>query len=381
MLTEALRTLATNFGTNSLGCAKAIREMYRLDPVGFPPAVVEVLDGGPDLPGAQFMVAMLASEPWWLRTVCDPQRYTLDQSVDLVRRSHKLDSYTVVKLAEMLALPGSSTDAEARFASRVFAVLERSAPSLALPVLRQLSKCPDARVRSKAVLLIGRIYQNPRLAHHGDTERDPRVAANTIESLWGLTTPGARDTFLKAAQDAHHRIAANGIVGLYMMGDECSIPLLFHMSRSETPLARAAAAWVMGHVEDPRFLPRLAELREDPDSPTRQGSLRAMARVQQKVSQMQAAGTLEVTIQAYERHGESHLIRFTVAKEAQVLSGLDVRCFIAWNGADLVEEFVCSVAPLGCEIVYQALPSGTGEIKVQAYSAVGVGIASFAASN
>jgi hypothetical protein len=382
MLTEALRTLATNFGTNSLGCAKAIREMYRLDPVGFPPAVVEVLDGDPDLPGAQFMVAMLAAEPRWLRTVCDPQRYTLDQSVDLVRRSHKLDSYTVVKLAEMLALPGSSTDAEARFASRVFAVLERSAPSLSLPVLRQLSKCPDARVRSKAVLLIGRIYQNPRLGHHGDTERDPRVAANTIESLWGLTTPAARETFLKAARDEHHRIAANGIVGLYMTGDECSIPLLFRMSRSEKPLARAAAAWVMGHVEDPRFLPRLAELREDPDSLTRQGSLRAMARVQQKTSLMRAAGQLEVKILACERRGESHLIRLTVAKDGQAVNDLDIRCFIAWDAVDLVEEFACSVAPLCYEIAYQAAPSpGSREIRVQVCSAVGTGVGSFTASD
>jgi len=381
MHTDVLRTLATNFGSNSLGCAKAIREMYRLDPVGFPPAVVEVLKREPDLPGAQFMVAMLASDPRWLRTVCDPQKYTLDQSVDLVRRSHKLDSYTVVKLADMLALPGSRTDAEARFASRVFAVLERSAPSLALPVLRQLSKCPDARVRSKAVLLIGRIYQNPRLAHHGDAERDPRVAANTIESLWGLASSSAREAFIKAAQDAHHRIAANGVVGLYLMGDECSIPFLFHMSRSEKPLARAAAAWAMGHVEDPRFLPRLAQLREDPDSLTRQGALRAMARVQQKTILIRAAGELEVKIQACESRDESRLVRFTVAKDGHGVNDLDIRCFIAWDGVDLVEGFVCSLAPLCYEIAYQAAPSGSREIKVQVYSAVGAGVGSFTASD
>jgi hypothetical protein len=376
MHTDVLRTLATNFGSNSLGCAKAIREMYRLDPVGFPPAVVEVLDREPDLPGAQFMVAMLASDPRWLRTVCNPQKYTLDQSVDLVRRSHKLDSYTVVKLADMLALPGSSTDAEARFTSRVFAVLERSAPSLALPVLRQLSKCPDARVRSKAVLLIGRIYQNPRLTHHGDAERDPRVAANTIESLWGLATPSAREAFIKAAQDAHHRIAANGVVGLYLMGDECSIPFLFHMGRSDKPLARAAAAWAMGHLEDPRFLPRLAQLREDSDSLTRQGALRAMARVHKKLTQMSAAGALEVQIQDCECRGESQLVRFTVTKEARSVNDLDLRQFVAWNGADLVEEFVsslCGGASPFYEIAYQGAPSPTNQVKVQVYAASGVG--------
>src|ERR1700733_8753322 len=102
MNTALLRTLATNFGSNSVRCAQAIREMYRLDPVGFTPAALEVLRGQLELPGAQFMIAMLASEPDWLQSICDPEKYTLDQSIDLLHRAHKLDPQAEIKLAEML---------------------------------------------------------------------------------------------------------------------------------------------------------------------------------------------------------------------------------------------------------------------------------------
>ena len=374
MQTDALRTLATNFALNSVSCAKAIREIYRLDPVGFSPAVMEVLASEPDLPGAQFMVATLASDPDWLRTVCDPQKYTLGQSLDLVQRAYKLDSQTVVKLAEMLALPGSSTDAEARFASRVFAVLKRSPPSIALPSLRQLTKSRDPLVRSKAVLMIGQVYQNPGFRHHDRSERDPRVVANAIEALWGLATPAARETFLRAAVDEHHRVAANGIVGLYLMGEESSIPFLFHLGKSEDPKCRAAAAWAMGQVDDPRFVPKLTRLREDPDPLTSQRALRSMGRIRQQVAKMREAGTLRVQIQDCEYRAETHLVRFTVTKEDRFVGDLDLRQFVAWNGDDVVEEFTCSLQHgVYYELVYEGPLSATGTVKVQVFAALGVG--------
>jgi hypothetical protein len=375
MRTDLLRTLATNFGSNSVASAKAIREMYRLDRGGFPALVVEVLADGPDLPGAQFLVAILASDPDWLRNVCDPEKHTLEQSLDLIERAYRLDPQVMVKLAELLAHPGTSTDAEARFAARVFAVLQRSRSAIALPALRRLARYPNARVRSKAILLIGKIYQNPKFSQHEASEQDPRVAANFIESLWGLTTPDAREAFVAAAIDPHHRVAANGMVGLYLMGDECAVPFLFQLSASEKPLARAAAAWAMGRVEDPRFVPRLARLREDPDPIARQAGFRSLSRVRQKMKEMQAAGTLRVRILACECRGDDHLTRFTVALGEQFAGGLDLRQIVVWNGLDVVEEFSCCLRMEELpyyEVSYQG-PSATGEIKVQVYAAMGVG--------
>lgn len=357
-------------------CAKAIREIYLLDPDAFPPMVLEVLGSAPDSPGAQFLVAILASKPDWLRSVCDPVKHTLDQSLDLMRRAHKVDSLAVLKLADILAQPVSSTDAEARFAARVFAVLKESPPPVALPALRQLSRCPNARIRSKAVLLMGRIYQNPKFVDRGVFEQDPRVAANAVESLWGITDSSVRDAFVNAALDPRHRIAANGIVGLYLMGDECSIPFLFHLSDSEKPLARAAAAWAMGRLEDPRFLPRLARLRDDLDPLIRQGAFRSIARIRKYLTKLEAAGSMIVQLRDVECRAGVHRVTVLVTKEEQVVTGLDARQFVVWNGPDLVEEF-SAVFHAGeaphYEIAYEAEPSPTNLVKVQVYAPTGVG--------
>jgi HEAT repeat protein len=377
MRTDLLRTLATNFASNSVLTGKAIREIYRLDPIGFPPAAAEVLRGGPELAGAQFLMAILVAEPDWLRSVCNPAKYTLDQSLDLVRRAHKLDSTTALKLAEMLDPVTLSTGAEARIVSRVFAILKRSLdPAMALPALRQLSKCPNAHIRSKAALLIGQMNQYPQWAKQRAAESDPRVWANAVESLWGVDTAAARGVFILAARDKHHRIAANGIVGLYRMGVGCSIPLLFELSRSTDPLARAAAAWAMGHLEDPRFLPALELLMEDSDELMREGALRSVARVREKMSRQSAAGALQVQIRDCERRGKAHLARFAVTKEERWVSGLDLRQFVVWNGEDLVEEFSCLAheeeEPF-YEIAYQGTFPVMNQVKVQVYAEVGVG--------
>lgn len=377
MRTELLRTLATNFGANSAVAAKAIREMYQMDPASFAPAVAEVLCNGPELPGAQFLMAVLVAETDWLRMVCNPAKYTLDQSLDLVKRAHKLDPSTELKLAKLLAPLSFSTEEESRFATRILEILERSPdPSTALPALRQLAQCPNAHVRSKAALIIGRINRNPQWAEQSAQESDPRVAANAVESLWGLDTPAAREAFLHAAHHEHHRIAANGIIGLYMAGHPSSIPLLFRLSGSEKPLARAAAAWAMGHLGDPRFVPRLARMMENSDPVTRKAAFKSVARVRQQMTTMRAAGALRVQMGDAECRGKSHLIHFAVTKDEKPVDGLDLRQFVVWNGPDLVEECF-STPPEGAvnpyEVSYQGPPSPTHLVKVQVYSAVGVG--------
>jgi HEAT repeat protein len=375
METELLRTLATNFASQSVRSAKAIREIHRLDPAGFPAAVLEVLGTEPELPGGQFLVAVLASKPDWLRTICNPEKYTLDQSLELVLRAHKLDPLTAVKLADLLDRAGSATDAEARFMSRVFAVLKQIPSSTALPALRQLAKCPNPHVRSKAVLLIGQIYQNPQFVQRADLERDARVSANAVESVWGQDSAAARESLLKAAMNAHHRIAANGMVGLYMIGDERSLPLLFRLSDSEMPLARSAAAWAMGHLGDPRFLPRLARLAEDPDQVTRRRSSKSMARIRQKVTQKRAAGTMHIEIRSCEGQEGGLRIGFDVTKEGEPVNGLDARQFVVWSGGDVVEEFSCSRGdgPAEYRITFEGPQSSPAPVMVQVYTAEGVG--------
>jgi hypothetical protein len=377
MHTELLRQLATNFGANSVLAAKAIREVYSIDPDGFPPAVVELLRSGPDLPGIPYLMAILVAETDWLGTVCNPDKYSLEQSLDLVKRAHRLDPSTKLKLAKMLSGLRFSTEDETRFASRVLEVLERSPdPSTALPALRQLAQCPNARIRSKAALLIGRINQNPQWADQGLEEADPRVAGNAVESLWGMSTPAAREAFFKAALSDRHRIAANGIVGLYKMGDESAIPFLFHLSRSATPLSRAAAAWAMGYLEDPRFLPQLTRLMSDADEITRKGAFRAVARIRQRMTRLRAAGAVQVQLRDVECRGDVHKVGLAVLQDGKFVEHLDTRQFVVWSGSEPVEELSTSIqmgAAPHYQLAYRGPPSPTSLVKVQVYAEAGVG--------
>ncbi len=115
---------------------------------------------------------------------------------------------------------------------------------------------------------------------------------------------------------------------------------------------------------------------EDPDPITRKGAFKSVARVRQQMTTMRAAGALRVQMRDAECRGKAHLIRFMVTKDEKSVDGLDLRQFIPRNGPDLVEEF-SSTAPEGnvtyYEIAFQGSPSPTLLVKVQVYSAVGVG--------
>jgi hypothetical protein len=376
MREELLRTLVTNFGTNSALAAKAIREIYTSDPSGFPHAVAQILSEGKDFPGTSFLIAMLASEVEWLRIICDPAKYTLEQSVDLVSKARRVDPLTAMKLAKMLTSLRLDSEEEIRVAGRVMEVLEKSPDTLsALPALRQIAQGLNAHLRSKAVLLIGQINQNPQWAEQAANE-DSRVVANAIESLWGMNTPASHEAFLKAAMNPHHRIAANGIVGLYLMAEPYSIACLFQLSRSESSTSRAAAAWTIGRLEDPRFLPTLARMMEDRKPEIRKKAFQGIARIRRRMAQMRAAGSLRVQMRVAERRGSSHVARFLATKDENHSSGLDFRQIVVWNGPDLVEDFSCTEEPGGLpcyELAFQAPPSVTHLIKVQVYSPEGVG--------
>jgi hypothetical protein len=100
-----------------------------------------------------------------------------------------------------------------------------------------------------------------------------------------------------------------------------------------------------------------------------------VARVRQRMAQMQAAGAVLVKLRDMECRGSAHLIRVLVTKDDEFVKGLDTRQLVVWNGPDVVEEFSLSLVEGDdpCyEISYQG-SSPTREVKVQAYAPEGVG--------
>lgn len=140
----------------------------------------------------------------------------------------------------------------------------------------------EVRIRSQVSLLSGRILGLWERFVSLQDDVDPRVRANAIESLWGVTSSHATDVFLRGSQDPHHRVRANALVGLYLRGDVRALTGLKEMSTAADPLARSAAAWAMGRTGDLRFEPKLQELRRSPDRNPMviRNSLLAIARLQ-----------------------------------------------------------------------------------------------------
>jgi hypothetical protein len=125
----------------------------------------------------------------------------------------------------------------------------------------------NAHLRSRLALAWGRIA---RLAAEGQAwldDDDPRVRANAVESLWGLSGEREVAVFLQKLGDEHQRVAANAAVGLYLAGRPESVAALWNMAHDSNPARRAAGVWAIGRTGDARFLPLLGELRRTKGAP------------------------------------------------------------------------------------------------------------------
>jgi HEAT repeat protein len=135
--------------------------------------------------------------------------------------------------------------------------------NVVIPWLRRLTGHRDARVRSKAVYLMCRANGNPMLTVKHLDSSDPRVRANAVEALWGVTSLPARHTLEFAAKDDHHRVAVNALLGLYRLGVEHAADRLHDLTHHTSPQFRAAAAWAMGQTGDSAFENDLQTLAAD----------------------------------------------------------------------------------------------------------------------
>ena len=137
-----------------------------------------------------------------------------------------------------------------------------------------------------------------------------------------------------------------------------------------------AAAWAMGYLEDPRFLPQLTRLMSDADEITRKGAFRAVARIRQRMTRLRAAGAVQVQLRDVECRGDVHKVGLAVLQDGKFVEHLDTRQFVVWSGSEPVEELSTSIqmgAAPHYQLAYRGPPSPTSLVKVQVYAEAGVG--------
>jgi hypothetical protein len=272
-ISRSLQAFAAGFHEQG----KQLSELQSSSPATFQHVILSLLLEARDTPRFRFLIAYLSS------------RGLLPQCVQALRRKDRGLAALVVELAERmlpdgtLLAPASKGAGPELDASYLLGLLEAFSTGLNLLTLHTGAMDGlDERLRARLAAILGKAARTHDVFLALVTDGDPRVRANAVESLWGSTSAMAREVFEKAARDAHHRVAANALVGQYLQGRPESVAGFVSMIRRQDQASRAAAAWAMGRVGDERFVPLLHATRRLPgqDPPVVRNCLAAIKRIQ-----------------------------------------------------------------------------------------------------
>jgi hypothetical protein len=227
-------------------------------------------------PAGQSMAFWLGLSSRYLTVSFDPSALPIDVASKALALLRKVDAQIIVKFfkaGEPIAIPQRLL----RVLSLVPALGDYTA---LLPWLRKLIQQPDEHVKSRAVKLLCELRPNKSQIDRQMQDENPRVRANAIEALWNANLPEAADVFQAATADAHHRVVANALVGLHLLGDPSALARMVDLCQSPDALFRSAMAWGLGYIGDERGIPILQRLSKDPSVIVRKRALRSLLTLQ-----------------------------------------------------------------------------------------------------
>ncbi|MGA2434903.1 MAG: HEAT repeat domain-containing protein [Bryobacteraceae bacterium] len=339
---EQLQELIAAFAQNPSQIRKQLLELFANGRSVFCAGAVPLLMEAPENPAIQFIRELLISN--CMLPMCDPRLLPLEEEIQIARDLMKTDPLLDTKLARRFSqLAGEeASKMETEVAERILTVLGAiSDGTRILPMLVQVLRHPDTRLRSKAALLVGRTNKSGQWTDRLLNEPDARVRANTIEALWGMDSPGARALFWEATKDPNNRVVGNALLGLHQLGDNATIPRLLALTASQDPLFRATAAWVMGETEDPRFLPALGQMIREPNSIARHCVFDAIAKIKRAVTRAAEAPRLRLFLSTLKPQADGkRRIRAIVTQEGQnTLLAVTPARMVLWECSRMVADY------------------------------------------
>lgn len=275
-----LLALSQDFDGKAQENRRLIRDLAEQDWQLFYSAAIEILKQQHDSHCGLYLIKLLIGRNLLIDALCDPA-LSQEQALAIARVASRIDSTTDINLAKFLADREASNEAvrPAELMRLMEIMVEISNFVRILPALKRMSRHPDAHVRSKAVLMIGRGNPASSWLQNRFAESDPRIRANTVEALWGVDTADARGLLLAAARDDNNRVAGNALLALYRLGEASAEPDLRKMAESESAPFRATSAWAMGEIADPRFASVLARLVGDSNQMVRKRAFAALGKI------------------------------------------------------------------------------------------------------
>ena len=289
------------FTATPMAAGKAMRDLFReSDPQAFLEAAIPFVRSSPERPGTQYLLTLLLLNDLILTPLIDPAIFSFDEAIAIARQLVKIEPILDIKMMRrLLESRGNTDDLYKRVDNtkgiRLLEIMAAvSDGARILPVMSQLLRHSNPKIRSKAALLVGRTNKNCKWVEQRLGESDPRVRANAVESLWGLESPDAKSVFWGAVNDPDNRVAGNALMGLYRLGEPASIPLMVDMLSHAQSDFRGSGIWLMGETGDPRFLSVLARTISDPDPQVRALAFRAIAKLKQVAAKYPAQPNFRV---------------------------------------------------------------------------------------
>jgi HEAT repeat protein len=269
-----LEDAVASFAANAVVGTNAIRSLRSNDPTGFVLAGVHMLISTEERsPGLLHVAGLLSGGDRLLEKGLPEEEAVAVLGRNLKSAEPLLDARLVGK---MLTKAGDIRAVDAGTALRVLSLVEAISDGSRLSsFLVQLMRHPNARVRSKAVLVLGRANLNLNRITDFMTSEDVRLRANAVESLWEWPDARVLTILREASNSAHRRVAINALVGLCRARDRDAFERLKQMADSADPLTRTGVAWAMNELADKESGPILAKLREDSDERVRRMAARA----------------------------------------------------------------------------------------------------------
>ncbi len=320
------------FASDPVGSMGTLEQMYREDRVALLGEAVRSLSTSAESPGSIGVIAFLVRKRELLSLLRQPET-PLGSRVRVAQLGQRVDPNLDQVIADQILTdfgPGERQDLlEILSQTRVrLEVIIRLAPVL---------QDPNPRVHSKMAFLMARVAPEGEWVMEGMADSDARVRANVVEALWNQKSEFANGLFHRASADAHHRVAANAIYGLYLQGDPAALAKIRHLLLGSDGLARRAGLWLVERTKDPRYLAMLGKLIGKVEPEARARCLRVIQAAKARKEEAVQRGGLKIEWLPG-RPGQARLT-ITAEPKHRRLTGLHPFDMVIQAGGQVLDDY------------------------------------------
>ncbi len=256
-------TVLREFDENPVRAGRELRSALRTDCSAFLAALFnETVFAGNDR-GFRFAIDLLVSSDMVIPAIATPSVTSFVEALRLTRYMLGIDSNFLNALLTGLMTRQDLADPACTL--RVLDLVSECATQLAnWRSLIRIHADGDDEIKARCAALLARYRFRDEAGIERFRRSEPRIRANIIQTLWGVSQDQANAILEVAVQDEDNRVAGNACLALYNSGDPRALVHLAEMLSSPEPKKRITAAWVIGECRDGRFASRLLEaLRSD----------------------------------------------------------------------------------------------------------------------